>query len=188
MGDYRIISKVSQAIVELLRQKLVPENIANEELIGLCSPSDKGDFSLGVYLYDIQEDENYYNHDMVEESRNRQRYPASYYSLYYAITAYSSSDAKFRAEEEQKLLGAVLQVLRDYNVLNHEVQKELEAPSLDIRIQMLGLDLEEKRKLWSSFNLPYQLSLFYKVLPIEIESNRTKRITRVMRTDFQMEE
>lgn len=41
MADYNIISDVSDALVKLLREGLVPGIIPNTEGIGVCSPSDK---------------------------------------------------------------------------------------------------------------------------------------------------
>ena len=54
MANYNIVSDISDALVKLLRVGMVPEIIPNSEGIGVCHPSDKGDLSLGIYLYDIK--------------------------------------------------------------------------------------------------------------------------------------
>ena len=51
--SYTVISDVSDTLVNLLREQLVPEPIKKQVNIGLCSPADKGDFQLTLYLYNI---------------------------------------------------------------------------------------------------------------------------------------
>ena len=55
MGSYTIIADVSRSIVEMLRKTMIPEPIQKEEEIGLCSPNDRGNHILGIYLYDLDE-------------------------------------------------------------------------------------------------------------------------------------
>ena len=57
MADYTIIADVGNALAGLLRAGMVPEMLLNEDSIGVCSPEDKGDFLLGLFLYDIQPSE-----------------------------------------------------------------------------------------------------------------------------------
>lgn len=189
MGDYTRIADVGNALTTILRKDLVPEIIRSEDLIGLCSPSDKGDVSLGIYLYDIRQSEGVQSHDMIALSANRQKYPSSYYTLYYMLTAYSNSDLKFRSEEEQKILGRVLQILNDNKVLDAktlEIKEEL--GSMDLRIESLSLNSDEKLKLWNMPSVPYRLSVFYKIYPIEIESTKIRNIRRVTEVDFAVKE
>ena len=101
------------------------------------------------------------------------------------ITAYSSSDIKFRMLEEAKIIGRAIQLLDGTSVLKGEVFGK---PFTDLRypprIEMLDLETEEKHRIWNSTETPYRLSLFYKVYPIEIESEKITSITRVTETDI----
>lgn len=189
MANYNIVSDISDALVKLLRVGMVPEIIPNSEGIGVCHPSDKGDLSLGIYLYDIKRNIDIIDNDMVPIGTSKQRSPSSYLDLYYMITAYSTSDIKFRSIEEAKILGRAIQLLEGTSLLKGEVFgnsfSELKYPP---KIEMLDLESEEKRRIWNMTDTPYKLSLFYKVYPVEIESVKIKSITRVVEADFSIEE
>ena len=57
MGKYTIIADTGQKRVEVLQRELVPEVIKNVNEIGLRSPEEHGDVSLGLFLYDVKESE-----------------------------------------------------------------------------------------------------------------------------------
>lgn len=189
MAGYTIISDVGNAIVKLLRDNMVPEVIPNADGIGLCSPSDKGDFVLGLYLYDVKESEEVFANGMRMLGQNQQKYPSKYLNLFYMLTAYSISDVKFRSSEEQRILGRAIQVLMDYSILDTKlIGNSNEADHYPIKIEMLRLENEEKMKLWNMPNVPYKLSLYYKVSPIEIESTRIRTVHRVTEVNMEFSE
>ena len=107
MAGYTAIADIGNALTELLRLNIVPEVLANEESIGVCSPEDKGDFLLGLYLYDIKQSEVFRNSEMQIMDSKRQKYPPVNLELYYMLTAYSNGDVKFRSLEEHKILGKI---------------------------------------------------------------------------------
>lgn len=184
MAGYTIIADVGNAMVKILREQMVPDVISNADAIGLCSPADKGDFVLGLYLYDVKESEEVFDSGMRMIGKNEQRYPSKYLNLFYMLTAYSMSDVKFRSVEEQRILGKAIQVLMDHGNLDGELQSTSKG-NYPVRIEMLRLDNEEKMKLWNMPDVPYKLSLYYKVSPIEIESAKVKNVHRV--TSIEME-
>ena len=93
MADYSIIADVEEAIIRLLREGLVPAIIPNSEGIGVCSPSDKGDVSLGIYLYDIRRNPSVRS-ERVSTGTDSFRSPSLFLDLYFMITAYSSGDIR----------------------------------------------------------------------------------------------
>lgn len=189
LASYTIIADIGNAIVQLLRDNLVPAIIISTENIGLCTPSDKGDIILGVNLYDVRENQDIVPTGMMAKGVRQLKYPSTFYDLYYMITAYSASDIKFRAAEDQKILGKVLQVLKDHPTFTAEqLGSELTNSQYVPKIELLHLENEEKVKLWHVPDMPYKLSLFYKVYPVEIESNRVKEVTRVVDVDFTVQE
>ena len=123
MGSYTVIADIGNAIVRLLRKELVPEIIQNTDGIGLASPSDRGDITLCVHLYDVSESEDYRQSGMISDGVSQQKYPPVYLTLSYMITVFSASDIKFRSEEEQRIMGRVIQVLRDNSVINPETME-----------------------------------------------------------------
>lgn len=184
MGSYNMIAEVGNSIVRLLREKLVPEVITNPDAIGLCEPQDRGDYIVGIYLYDIRECEDVRATGMVTTGITRQKYPPMYVTLSYMITAFSNGDVKYRSGEEQKILGRVMQVLYDHSILDgatlEPVMKEdHSSPDMNVRIQLQNLSYEDKQKIWNIPSKAYKLSLFYKVAPVEIESTKLKNISRV---------
>ena len=57
MGKSTSVAEVGTAIVKLLQRELIPDTLQNPDAIGLCSPTDRGDYIVGICLYDIRESE-----------------------------------------------------------------------------------------------------------------------------------
>lgn len=189
MGSYTIITEAGNALVRLLRKELVPELILNADAIGLATPADKGDLVLCIHLYDVSESEEYRQTGMISDGINRQKYPPVYLTLSYMITVFSASDVKFRAEEEHRILGKVIQVLRDYPILNPETMEFMAGTGRDgMKIEMRKMELEEKQRLWNFPNLASKVSLFYKIGMVSLESAKTREIQRVGSIEFRSEE
>ena len=185
---YTAIAEIGNTLAERLRIYMVPEVVMNPEHIGLCSPADKGDFMVGIYLYDIKECEEIRSHSMIMVDSKQQKYPSCFLNLYYMITAYSNGDIKYRSEEEQKILGKIVQVLQDYGVFEHMAQgKGLPDGETIPAAEMLNLPLEEKLRIWNIPNVAYKTSLFYKVGPIEIQSEKTRDTQRVVDAVFRID-
>lgn len=183
MGSYTVISEAGNALVRLLRKELVPEIIQNADSIGMATPADKGDLVLCINLYDVSESEEIRINGMISDGISRQKYPPVYLTLSYMITAFSASDVKFRSEEEQRILGRVMQVLRDNQIMDPETMEFVTGRD-GIRVEMRKIETEEKLKLWTFPNMAYKASLFYKVGPLPLESAKTKDIQRVSSIEF----
>ncbi len=189
MGKHMAIMEVGNALVALLQKNLAPDIIQNPDAIGLCSPDDKGDVILGLHLYDIRESEEIRVNDMQNLDVGRQRYPSLYLTLSYMITAYSTADVKFRAGEDHKILGKVVQIFHDNALLNAATLTPVERmEEMSLKIRMMNLEMEEKQRLWSFPNIPYRVSLFYRVGPLEVESARIKRVQRVVDMNLTVKE
>lgn len=188
MSDYAVIAETGNAIVQLLRKELVPDIISDSAGIGLASPADRGDMVLCVHLYDVSESDTYRVSGMISDGTDRQKFPPIYLTLSYLITAFSAGDVKFRSGEEQRILGKVAQVLRDYPTLNLNTMEFGGGNEEDrIRIEIMKADAEEKSKLWSFPNLAPKLSLFYRVGPVALESARTEKVKRVQEIEFRQD-
>lgn len=183
---YQMIENIGNLLVELLCREMVPEVIRHNSHIGLCSPDEHGDYKLGIYLYDICENEDIRASGMINAGIKKQMYPPVYLSLYYMITAYSDSDIKFRAQEEHKILGRVVQALRDNSVLPEEALGGGAAMPAQIHLQRILQ--HDKIHMWNFPGEPYRLSLFYRIQPVEISSARTREIVRVKDADFTVPE
>ncbi len=189
MSDYTKIADTGNGVIALLKDALIPELLNSPDQIGLCSPEDHGDFAVGVWLYDVSEDTSIQAHEMTNIGRNTQRYPSTYLTLHYMITLYLQSDLKYRAPQEQHILGRIIQTFRDHAAMDPDRFTPLEgATGTNIRIQMKDLELEEKLRLWTVPNMAYRTSLFYTAGPVEIQSTRRKTVTRVREIDYRIAE
>lgn len=187
MGKYSVIADVSNKLANILTDKLVPELISDKNGIGFCSPQEKGDYVLGIHLYDVARDGELAFSGMLNQGLREQKFPPTVLALFYMITAYSKSDLKFRAIEEQKILGGVIQALADENIISGETLGN-DAYRSDVRIEFLNLDLEEKQRIWNGGTNIYQASLFYKITPVELESTKSRTVARVKEFSIQTEE
>ena len=185
MDDYGIIAEVGNALIRLLRKELVPDLVKTGAGIGLASPDNREDRILCVHLYDVSESETYRVSGMISDGADRQKFPPVYLTLSYMITAFSAGDAKFRSEEEQRILGRVVQILRDHPTLNLDTMEfDMGGGDNLISLEMLKVDQEEKAKVWSFPNLAPKLSLFYRLGPVALASARTKDVRRVQEMEF----
>ena len=186
MADYTIISSVSRSILKLLEEKMVPQVLRNAESIALSSPEEKGNMQLYVYLYNIAE--------CRELAQDNQRYGLGSYMqgqdsrflyLHYLFTASSSSEIQYRALEEQNILGKVVQIFNDYHSLVvPDFSGQSRPPERGIPISMINLTQNEISKIWSGLQLKHRLALFYRVGPVELESEHLTPIARVVDADF----
>lgn len=189
MGNYTVISDIGNLMTGLLREKMVPDIIVNSDAIGMCSPAEKENISLGIYLYEVKESMGVRISGRISSGIKTQTLPPVYMDLYYMITAYSMSDSKFRASEEQRILGKVIQIFRDHTSINMDTMTFGEAGAGETAvIELLSLDTSEKMKLWNNPNSGYRLSICYKVSPVPIESERSIPIQRVTRMDVSIDE
>ena len=186
MGDFNIISDVSNSILKTLRDNLCPELIQSPESIMLTIPSDKNaDFQLGMYLYDIQEMREYRQMEYVRVSPSKRKLPPKPLNLYYAVYINSKSQMSVDAENEQRILGRVMQILMDFPVLSEEF---LEEDEMGATVTIQTMSFEEKTKLWSVLNIPYQLAIYFSVAPVLLSSRKVSSFTRVVDASFQTEQ
>ena len=171
MASYASIADISEQIQERLRTELVPELVISPEGVALCSPGDKGDASVGIFLYDIQESDEIRQHRMIDVSRDRQQYPPAYLTLFYMITAYSTSDRRYRMSQEEKILGRIIQFFHDHPSIGTD--------SGNVQVRFQSVSTEDKLKLWNFPNEPYRISLFYQVSPVRIASALYRDVDRV---------
>lgn len=186
MGNYTMIADTGKRLVEMLQLALCPELIKNADEIGLRSPEDKGDVSLGLFLYDVRQSEEVFQQsNVVVQEQNmvtRISRPPVYLSLYYMITPYAKGDVMYRLYQEEQILGRVIQLFYDNPVIFLEDAKRAGAERLHIQLQKP--DMDEKSKIWNFPNMGNRLSLFYKVSPVAIDSGVSRTATRVTDVDI----
>lgn len=183
MAKYTVIADTGQRLVEILREALVPQVITNPGEIDLRSPEDRGDVSLGIFLYDIGESEDIYQRGTVIYRERMSKAPI-YLNLYYMLTAYSNADVKYRMVQEERILGRVIQLFHDYPVIPLEEIDANKVSGTDLHVQLLRLDADARSKIWDFPNVGRRLSLFYKVSPVTIDSGISREFVRVTEADI----
>ncbi len=183
MGKYTIIADTSKCLVEILQKELVPEMIQNAAEIGLRSPEDRGDASLGLFLYNICSSEAVYQRGNVV-TKDKISKPPIFLDLYYMITAYSKADMSYRLSVEEQILGRVIQIFHDNPVIPLEKVDPQMTSGTELHVQMQRVTTDEKSRIWNFPNVGNRLSLFYKVSPVAIDSGVNTTITRVTDLDI----
>ena len=186
MADYPIIADVSNYIVRMLRTKMCPEPIPSPNNIEISSPADQDvDYILGLYLYDIKEEDSVAMPNFIPSGRVRLAKTPKPYSLSYMVFINGSSQMGLKAPDIQKILGKVAQIVNDnQSVLPSELQKWLDTQEPPITIAQAKIGLEEKVRVWQAINKPYQVSLFYKAAPVFLSSEIVVDTPRVVDASF----
>ena len=186
MSDFSVISAVSNEILKLLRDKICPELIQSPESIKLVSPSEKNaDFQLGLYLYDIQELREYQQTNKIRLGGQQARYPSKPLNLFYMLYINGKSQMMSDAENEQRIIGRIIQVLMDNAALQGPESEEEDGGKL--MITLLNPSLEDKTKLWAALNVPYQLAVYLSAATVHLPSERLYSFTRVLETEYSVE-
>lgn len=172
-----MIADIGLSLVKVLREALVPDLVPHPDGVGLAHPNDKGDMNLSIYLFEIKENTEFRTSDMIDQG-DVVRYPPIALDLTYLITAHSSSDVLTRAIDEHRIIGKTMQVLHDHNILRgDDLVGSLAGTGGSYRIAKEELPLETAVSLFP--NMPYKLSLCYKVGPVYLDSTRTRPVSRV---------
>lgn len=183
--SYTAIADVGLSLTKLLQESLTPEPIKKLEKIGLCSPAERGDFQLTLYLYNIEESGEYRVNTMIDKPDGSQMYPPKTFFLYYLLTAYSNADVKAKAMDEHKILGKAIQIFHDMPVLQgSRLEGSLKGTDLEVRVEVKNLTYDEMMRIWHFKDIPYSLSLAYRVGPVYIDSTRVRKPARVVKSRF----
>jgi hypothetical protein len=189
MADYPIISDVSSHIVKTLRQKMCPEPIPSPNNIDVSSPAEQDvDYILGLYLYDIREEGEISVPPLMSVNKMRLQKPPKPYSLYYMLFINGSSQMGLKAHDIQKIIGRAAQIVNDGNVIYpRTLQPWMQVDEGPIILTPAKLSLEDKARVWSAINKPYQISLFYKAAPVLLSSEIIVETARVTKADFNID-
>lgn len=185
MAKYTIISDVGKGLLALLRDKLVPDPVDKSESIGICDPKDRGDYIVGIHPYDIREDTSGKNTEAVTLPDGSTQDPPAMLELYYVISVNSKADIGDRALDEAKIIGKIIQVLKDNSIIPTIYMPSNMGTAVEkVPISMLPLSMEEKVKVWTMFGESYKLSAFYVVGPVAIDSEKIAKPKRRVETVF----
>jgi hypothetical protein len=114
-----------------------------------------------------------YNVTQMQSMRNQTQPPNSnavspllYLNLHYLITPQTGN-----AEDDQDVLGRILQLFAEKPVLHGEALQGNLADGEALRVVFEELSIEELSKLWGLFGVPFQLSVAFRVYPVRLDSS-----------------
>lgn len=175
MAKYTVIADAGKAIVDMLKDQIVPEPLSKIEAIGICDPKERGSFIVGLHPYDIREvTENRNNRPIVLPNGQLQNPPTAF-NVKYMLSVVSKAEPATKSIDEARILGKIIQVMQDNSIIPDKYLSEsLKMAGQKIKIESQPMELEEKVKVWTMFSEPYKLSVFYTVGPIYVDSNIVK--------------
>lgn len=192
MSQFTAIRAVSKTLQLLLQDAITnsPDPQVQGVPIELASPRELRDAAtnaavnaVSLWLYRVARNADLLNAppERVDDVLTRQPLPVNLYYLVAPITATS--------DNEQALLGKVLQVFADHTILGGtDLQDDLEGETTELRLTFETLTLEELTRIWTSLGEPYQLSASYRVQVVRIDSALAPIEVRPVysrRTDYQ---
>lgn len=189
MADYTAIYEAGNALVELFRRNMTPEPINKPELIGLASPYEPEDLQLTVHLVHAEDASSGAASGYVQESVKVQRRAPLPLKLTYLITAHSKAPVQNREGDEQRIMGRVLQVLRDNTQLTADMLiGSLAKHEAKLNVSMSKANFEQMTKFWTHSAKPYKLSVMCQVSSVQIDSNKTRTVGRVKDVKITLDE
>ena len=171
MAKYTIIADIGKGLINMLRDRLVPEPIDKSESIGICEPKERGGYIVGVHPYDIKEDTSGQHQEKVVLPDGSVQDPPAKIELYYMISVCSKAELDTKAVDEARIIGKIIQIFKDNPTIPARyMPSSTNEPMENVPISPLPLNMEEKVKVWTMFGESYKLSVFYVVGPIAIDS------------------
>ena len=179
MGSSNAIAEAGISLVNMLKKNMTPEPIASPESIGLCLPTEPEDFQLTVWMYNFEEQNTMsgsgFRPDPADPSR--ERFSPMQLKLYMLITAHSKAPPQIRAADEYRIIGRVMQLMRDMPVIEPEYLEGSLAgdSSRGLMMEPLKLAPEEIAKIMNNPSGNPKMS-FALTLSVSIESNLTRSV------------
>ncbi|MFQ5857713.1 MAG: DUF4255 domain-containing protein [Anaerolineae bacterium] len=173
MSEFTAIAAVSETLRSLLVEHIT--NSTDPQLAGvridLRSPKemreDNETVGISLWLYRVARDGYTLNHPPERIAPNQLRPHPLPVNLFYLVTPIAQNP-----EDEQILLGRVLQVFNDHAVLRgSDLRDTLEGGTEEFRLTLETLSLEELTRVWDALKESYQLSVCYLVQVVTIDSD-----------------
>ena len=181
MADYTALFEAGNALVEYLRDQLTPEPISKGELISLCSPHESENNQLTVCLFHTEEDSQNGQATYYSVSRDEQRMSPTAMTASFLITAHSKAPVQMREADQYRMIGAVIQAVKDMPVLDKRYYTgSLARSGEEIHLSVERPNFDQMIKIWNNTSSPYKLSVVVKLSGITIESRRVRRVRRVV--------
>jgi hypothetical protein len=171
VSEFTAIQGVSRTLQAILREHITndPDPQLNGVPVDLRSPKEMrqaNDTGISLWLYQVSRNEHLNNQQPIRPAVDLAPRKPLPVNLFYLVTPLRDIP-----DDEQALLGRVLQTFHDHNSLRGSDLRDSLRDELDeLRVTLEQLSLEELTRIWHSLQEPYQLSVTYLVQVIRIDS------------------
>ena len=172
-----VFTRVSDALLDYLREELVPIVLSSPDLVKLGHPGQEEDYRLGICLHDMEEVRPNGPPGMTRLSEGSRRLPDLALALHFM--AFANRKVAFNsmeAADELLLLEAVLRAVHGTS--------GLEADGRLLKVGLHPLTSAEKLSLWQGMNTPLQPAVYITVEPIVVPSTRIARVPPVREVEI----
>ncbi|MFQ5813114.1 MAG: DUF4255 domain-containing protein [Anaerolineae bacterium] len=173
MSEFTAIRAVSLTLRALLEEHIT--NSTDPQLAGVAidlrSPKEMREaneaMGISLWLYRVTRNGHTLNQPPERIAPNQLKPHPLPVNLYYLVTPITQNP-----EDEQALLGRVLQVLNDHVILRgSDLRDTLQGGTEELRLTLETLSLEELTRVWDALKESYQLSVPYLVQVVTIDSD-----------------
>lgn len=187
MADYMVIADTSKTILELLRRNLVPEPLAKIQDIGLCTPDDRGDYTLGLCLYHMDENAEIRQGERVYFDKEHYLNPPTTINLYYMLFVHSESEVISRAVDEQRIMGKAMQIINDNSRIESDYLCGVLADGeAGVEIANDPKELSDASRVFELYKEKIHLARFYKVGPVYLDMKKVRTVQRVKTAEIEL--
>jgi hypothetical protein len=130
---------------------------------------------VSIWLYRINRDPDRLNDPPERVGWDRMRPAPLPLRLHYLMTPVTNNTSTQlgSAADEQLLLGRILQLFHVHSVLRGtDLQADFAGTSVELRLRLEPMSLEEITRVWEALEGSYQLSVSYEVSLVNIESDQ----------------
>lgn len=185
MADYTAFVEAGNALVEMLRDNLTPEPLANRENIALCSPHESENNQLTLYLYQVEEESPNLTSGFYQADRDTQRRSAAQFILRFLVTAHSKAPVQLREADQYRIMGAVCQIIRDNPVIPQRyLSGSSAAERAELHVMVEKVPMDYLLKIWNNNSKEYKLSVSVLITGVTIASRRERQAARVVEVEI----
>jgi hypothetical protein len=173
MSDFSAVRAATETLKTLLQTFIT--NSKDPQLTGIAidlrSPKEMRKASssgVSLWLYRIARDPDLLNRPPVRPSPNIQTQPGLPLHLFYLVTPMLAV-----TEDNQTVLGRVLQVFNDYSTIQGaDLQGTLAQDNQALHVTLEALSHDEIARIWMALEEHYDLSVTYAVQVVTIDSDK----------------
>lgn len=197
MSDLRAVEFASRTLVRLLERRFAAALPSTTVTVQVASPRSFSEFDeidnpyITLFLYQISRSSEIANAPPRRSASGQVARQPLAIELGYLVTAWAPRRALHLLEddppaslEEQRFLGVVLQTFYDHAEVGVAEFVDTDPASVwraedSIQIILESIGVEEQYRIWDAIELPYRLSLAYRVRILGIDSAELERPSTV---------